>query len=433
MKTTQAASVTDIESLLVGFRSANSAAIPTGAPPSGARDALTNLLQGHREAVKRRRASDSADPPINLLQAAGRERDERLYCALLAWLLDPTASHCQGSAFLSALVDTLGLTTLDLDAAKVVTEVAHEESRIDIEVALPGVLLLHIEAKVDSGEGWEQSSRESRDLEAKARRLGIPAHGSAGVFLTRTGEPADSKQLRPASWASIAETLRPVLLRPSVHAKVKALAGHVLDCFAALTSGGQMGPFSPNEVDKYLLKQQADVLGLLAAWEDLENRILGQLTDKAWKAAIADEGISGKWDVYLTKGSGQPLFRRDDWYAPNDQWTCIDTGNFTLRGFLSTDPDEQAWVGLWWNKLRDVIDEKELAARAKEWMARLPGGTQGVRSDKGHGIWWPFRIPLESDPRSISDLPRIVVREWGRMALAFDEIAEMSKIARKRK
>jgi hypothetical protein len=378
------------------------------------------------------RQAEALDPPINLIAAAGREHDERLYCSLLTWLLNPSGSHCQGPAFLCALAEQLGMPPVDLALASVYAEVAHQESRIDVEAALRGAFLLHIEAKVYSGEGREQAAREVRDLRAKALLLGVPSGSAAGVFLTRTGESASSSELRPLSWAEVAEVLRPVLARASIHRKVRELAGHVLDCFAALTHGGQMGSFSLNDVDRYLLANQGDVLALLDSWEHLEKRILGQLTEKAWKTAIADEGIPGSWDVYLTKGSGNPMFLREDWYRPDDQWTCIDAGNFTLRGFLSNEPDERAWVGLWWNRLRGAFDDDELAARAKKWIAKMPGDTSGLQTDRGHGIWWRIRLPIAADARSFSDLPRLVVREWGRMAHVFDEVAEMSKAASRR-
>src|SRR3954471_4436215 len=67
-------------------------------------EASRRLLSAVDELVRRARRDQSQIPRVHLLAALNRERDERLHCQLLRWLLDPLETHGYGAAFLEALL-----------------------------------------------------------------------------------------------------------------------------------------------------------------------------------------------------------------------------------------------------------------------------------------------------------------------------------------
>jgi hypothetical protein len=104
-------------------------------------------------------------------------------------------------------------------------EVSGDESRIDIEVAARNSFLIHIENKIWSGEGGEQTAREWADLKIRAIALNVPADHVHGIYLTPDGRTADQKDFKPLSWYNI-ETVLELFADKALPSDVKVFAKH---------------------------------------------------------------------------------------------------------------------------------------------------------------------------------------------------------------
>lgn len=136
---------------------------------------------------------------FNIFDALGIVRAEIRHSNFLAWLLDPSESHGQGSLFLSAiLMDLLGQCPADLrpfspihlDGAELRgVRVLREHHNIDIliECSQPRFVIA-IENKIDSGEHSDQLDRYTKTVEELFGQV-----RALFVFLTREGdEPSDA-------------------------------------------------------------------------------------------------------------------------------------------------------------------------------------------------------------------------------------------------
>ena len=65
----------------------------------------------------------------------------------------------------------------------------------------------HIENKILSLEGQEQTKREWRDLNARADVSGIPRANRHALFLTLEGTEAEEKNFHAVGWSRIAKVL----------------------------------------------------------------------------------------------------------------------------------------------------------------------------------------------------------------------------------
>jgi len=137
--------------------------------------------------------------PADLLSVIGRQRRELTHCAVLAWLLTPTAPHGLGVRFLrSFLSDVLAVVPDDvvLGAAETGTEISRAHSRADLVIWMPDRTVV-VEAKVDAAEQPQQCERLYLDWRSDS--------GAAFVFLTpsgRTPTTASSPEAR-AAWKSL--------------------------------------------------------------------------------------------------------------------------------------------------------------------------------------------------------------------------------------
>ena len=96
----------------------------------------------------------------------GRSGLESDHERLIAWLLDPLATHNLGPAVLGAVLEHLADTSLpprdELLRARVRRQVVSAESRPDIVVMMPGRTLV-IELKINSEERPGQTTRQADD------------------------------------------------------------------------------------------------------------------------------------------------------------------------------------------------------------------------------------------------------------------------------
>lgn len=119
---------------------------------------------------------------LDTLQVAG---EEIRHSMMLAWLLDREATHAQGN-----LGFRLFLKHVDLNREysetnyQVLRERSGAESRIDVEVAARGEFIIHIENKIYSCEGDNQTKREWEDLQTRADGLSVPRGNRHGLYLT---------------------------------------------------------------------------------------------------------------------------------------------------------------------------------------------------------------------------------------------------------
>lgn len=183
------------------------------APPSP--EAVLGLLEGLRAPLSRARASGSL---IDIWSVAGLRRRELPNAAVLAWLIDPRASHGQGGLCLAGLLDLVrrksgpDLSGMTLGGARVQPEerpLGSDRDRVDIVVETPE-LLIFIEVKIDAGEGQAQLSRY---VESAARVADVQALADGGtrkktltVFLSPRPPAETVRDVVHVSWRELAST-----------------------------------------------------------------------------------------------------------------------------------------------------------------------------------------------------------------------------------
>jgi hypothetical protein len=153
-------------------------------------------------------------PPLNVWATAGLKRDELRNAAVLAWFLDPRASHGLGPAFLAAFLDEVARSTQDwprlvgdLSRATVATEewpLSSTSNRVDIALDGPDFVFF-VEVKIDAPEGPNQLVRYAEQAKRKAVLMDR-AHGRV-IYLT----PRRPRQLPPdvaaITWRDVASAL----------------------------------------------------------------------------------------------------------------------------------------------------------------------------------------------------------------------------------
>jgi hypothetical protein len=194
--------------------------------------------------------------PANLLSIIGRERHELSLAAILAWLLSPKGDHGLGDAMLRRLLarsnESLGVKLATQDQplrASVATEVPIKDGRIDIFVALPGVVLF-VEVKVEAREhaaqteyyrtwlGCSDCRRQAlQRLDGGERQVGSSPH-ILGFYLRKRGrERCTDQQSANIDWLEVEEDLasceRRAQLMPSARAAIRTFRTTLLQSGAA--------------------------------------------------------------------------------------------------------------------------------------------------------------------------------------------------------
>lgn len=182
---------------------------------------LTPLLDGFLTArgtwtTQQRKTADE----FNLFRVLRLENAEVRHSGLLAWLLDHNieqGTHAQGELgfrlFLEEMEPELRqqcdqpVASYAAEPYWVKTEVSGDEARVDVEIAAHGRFLIHIENKIWSPEGDDQTNREWRDMQRRARELGVPGKCCHALYLTLGGDRARSEYFKPVAWHRIARVL----------------------------------------------------------------------------------------------------------------------------------------------------------------------------------------------------------------------------------
>jgi hypothetical protein len=175
------------------------------------------LIERNRWAEAQRKTADE----FNLLEIMGVESEEVCHSKILAWLLDhriERGTHAQGKLgfrlFLEELARELSeeqesrlLAYADEPHYWVRTEVAGYEARMDVEIAARGRFLIHVENKIHSVEGDDQTNREWRDLQVRRKELAVPTKSCHAIFLTLDGRNAENPNFRSVGWSRIAKVV----------------------------------------------------------------------------------------------------------------------------------------------------------------------------------------------------------------------------------
>lgn len=167
---------------------------------------------------------------FNILAVLNLTDKEVRHSMVLAWLLDKDmdrqGTHAQGSWGFEQFLTALALPMKYAEANYWVRrEVAGDESRVDIEVAARDVFLIHIENKIWSGEGAEQTTREWADVERRRVALNVSPDHVHCIYLTPDGRSAGHKDFKALSWHKI-ETVLESFAEKALPEDVKLFARH---------------------------------------------------------------------------------------------------------------------------------------------------------------------------------------------------------------
>lgn len=188
-------------------------------------DSLQNWFNTLREPLA---AATHVTQFFNPWEISGLKDDEIRNTKVLQWILDPKGSHGFGHLFLYTLIMYLNndckinFPETVTENYQVRTEVAYDNSRIDLEISDADFYLI-IEVKINAAEGKDQLKRYVKVAKEKASGRPICV-----VFLTPTGRRPQTagkyeKYVKPMSWKQIStlfsETLQPKLATTEITKK----------------------------------------------------------------------------------------------------------------------------------------------------------------------------------------------------------------------
>jgi hypothetical protein len=201
---------------------------------ASSRQSIRVLLDRYGEANARycNQQARSADD-FNLLDVMQLTGKEIRHSMMLAWMLDHDlrrlGTHAQGALGFRLFLVEFDELRLPLSIADtkywVRREVAGEKSIVDIEIGCRGQFLIHIENKIWSSEGTDQTNREWDDVQRKAAELRIPDTNVRALYLTPTGAPAANGNFHCVSWLRIARVVE-AFAQQSQPPDVKLFAAH---------------------------------------------------------------------------------------------------------------------------------------------------------------------------------------------------------------
>jgi hypothetical protein len=180
---------------------------------AGNRENIRILLVGYDEAVKHhRQAQEELADDFNLLDVMRLTGKEIRHSMVLAWLLDHDLSklgtHAQGNLGFRLFLEEFSLPLHYADCMYGVRrEVAGDESIVDVEIACRDHFVIHIENKIWSSEGNDQSDREWSDLQHRATELKVRLVAVHALFLTPRGTKPKNAGFRAIRWGRIVSVL----------------------------------------------------------------------------------------------------------------------------------------------------------------------------------------------------------------------------------
>ena len=193
---------------------------------------FTGLEAVHEQ---RRKLQATAAADFNLLETLQIAGEEIRHSMLLAWLLRRDETHAQGNLGFRLFLKEFGLDSgYASEPYWVIREKCGEESRVDVEVATRGKFIIHIENKIYSDEGENQTTREWKDLQRRARALGVRQANVHGLYLTLDGHAPIFPEFRVISWKQIANVLDDFAEKAKAK-QVSLFAAHYADALRRMT------------------------------------------------------------------------------------------------------------------------------------------------------------------------------------------------------
>jgi hypothetical protein len=181
--------------------------------PTSTSHRFQKLLGGFHSTLRAwQKSEQKTASDFDLLETLQFSEDELRHSMMLAWLLDNrierAGTHAQGNLGFRLFLEELGLNK-DYATSQywVLREVRGDESRVDVEIAARSQFIIHIENKIYSEEGVEQTSREWRDLSHRATQLSVKPNRVHGIFLTLAGRPSSNPNFILLSWRRIGNVL----------------------------------------------------------------------------------------------------------------------------------------------------------------------------------------------------------------------------------
>jgi hypothetical protein len=176
--------------------------------------------------LRQRNVADS----FNILDVLRLTGNEVRHSMVLAWMLDKDmdrhGTHAQGSLGFEQFLKELKLPSeYASETYWVRREVVGEESRVDVEIAARGSFLIHIENKIWSNEGHEQTMREWADIERRAVALNVQSDCVHCIYLTPDGRAARHASFQPLSWYRMQRVLE-AFAELAIPPEVKIFAKH---------------------------------------------------------------------------------------------------------------------------------------------------------------------------------------------------------------
>lgn len=177
---------------------------------------IRELLVDFKETIDRyHQQQEEVADDFNLLEVMRLTGKEIRHSMVLAWLLDHDmnrlGTHAQGNLGFRLFLKEFSELHFPIGYADsqywVRREVSGDESVVDIEVACRGRFLIHIENKIWSSEGTDQTDREWSDLQRRAKGLNVMAPDIYALFLTPDGAKPVNPNFRAIRWRRIVSVL----------------------------------------------------------------------------------------------------------------------------------------------------------------------------------------------------------------------------------
>jgi hypothetical protein len=174
---------------------------------------FSDLLTGYGEVMERhRQRQEQFADEFNLLDVMKLTTKEVRHSMVLAWLLDhdlrKLGTHAQGSLGLRLFLSEFGLPAHYADCNYWVRrEVAGDDSIVDVEVACRGQFIIHIENKIWSHEGTDQTDREWLDLRRRAADLAVADRYVHALYLAPHGAEPRNRNFKAIPWGRVVRVL----------------------------------------------------------------------------------------------------------------------------------------------------------------------------------------------------------------------------------
>jgi len=375
-----------------------------------------------------RRRDPLATRRTDLLSIADCARTEAIHSAIVAWLLEPTASHGLGSAVLRAIL-AAGWDEQapeGVDNAVVDRETGRFETRADIMVTF-GSRTLIIENKVDAPEQPTQCEDLYREWGASALYLLLSPDGHLPYS---AHSPAARRACRSLSYGSLARLLEDLAPGATGPGRV-AYLGYIEALRHQFPSKSMFevhredkpvestDPFDTPRLRFFLQNREGirELRGLETEFRDVFNHEAQGLLDPILEAlSELDPTVAGSISKWGGTGPTHPMFWRASWKDADGAarasiglaWDGADPTRESLyAGLFARDKELRDWLDDdvkkaptdEWRKGLYPVAYQYLSAPA-DWWTRLPEWRAGLT----HGVVLAWKRYADRVDAGLSDL-----------------------------